>query len=371
MDGSRELHVTFVSNLNGSYPLDTVLATLPAPLSVALTSVVLTFLLPARYVLLQYSSRLWIHLLIESMTVVCPLLLSFTVLSHSTAYNPIILLVTIAGLMMCAFKRWTSNIPLTEHLFSLSLSEKRPPFLTNYRAGMNLATAICILAVDFPIFPRRFAKTETYGYSLMDVGVGSFVIAHGLIGSGQIHTARTLSRTLPIAILGFVRLIAVKMTNYHEHVTEYGVHWNFFFTLAFVKIVSSLIVTNTRPIIMSLGYLSVYQIGLKLGLESWILSEYPRHDLISANREGIFSLFGYMALFYAACELGDYINKPKQQFRDWFRLLLVLVSLSILAWFSLPLSESMFGMPSRRLVNATFCLWMVSFGNQLRKYKLV
>ena len=360
MDGSRELHVNFVSNHNGSYPSDIIFATLPAPLSVALTSVVLPFLLPTRYALLRYSSRIWIHLLIETMTVVCPILLSFTVLSDSTSLNPIYLLLLITALMICAPKWWSPNIPATDHLFSLTMPEKKPPFLTNYRAGMNLATAICILAVDFPVFPRRFAKTETYGYGLMDVGVGSFIIAHGLVGSSQNHSARTWSKTFPILLLGVLRLVAVKLSNYHEHVTEYGIHWNFFFTLAFVKIASDLLTTNVRPIVLSFGLLAVYELGLKLGLESWIISDFPRNNLISANREGIFSLLGYMALFYAACELGDYIKKPKTQFKDWFRLLMVLVSLSVLGWTCLQISESLFGMqPSRRLANFSFCVWMV------------
>ena len=46
---------------------------------------------------------------------------------------------------------------------------------------MLLVTAVCILGVDFPVFPRRFAKTETFGFGLMDIGVGSFIFASGLV----------------------------------------------------------------------------------------------------------------------------------------------------------------------------------------------
>ena len=140
------------------------------------------------------------------------------------------------------------------------------PFLTNYRSSMLLTTAICILAVDFPVFPRRFAKTETFGFGLMDIGVGSFTFAGGLVsqearkGKGQRYfdflryqvfaiylifftcrsaldiVKKSWLEALPILLLGFLRLASVKASGYHEHVTEYGVHWNFFFTLAFTKV---------------------------------------------------------------------------------------------------------------------------------------
>ena len=51
-----------------------------------------------------------------------------------------------------------------------------------------------------------------------------------LLGTGR--------RILPLLVLGLVRLASVKATDYQEHVTEYGVHWNFFFTIAIVRVSS-------------------------------------------------------------------------------------------------------------------------------------
>lgn len=43
----------------------------------------------------------------------------------------------------------------------------RLPFLTVYRAHMMLMTVICILAVDFEVFPRWQGKCEDFGTSLV------------------------------------------------------------------------------------------------------------------------------------------------------------------------------------------------------------
>ena len=128
----------------------------------------------------------------------------------------------------------------------------RLPCVTAARAYVNLFTAIAILAVDFRVFPRRFAKAETYGGGLMDVGVGAFMWAHGITAPearvrdryqkwpslrGYLwNVAQTLRYVSPLLVLGLLRLGAVKSAGYQEHVTEYGAHWNFFFTIGAVRV---------------------------------------------------------------------------------------------------------------------------------------
>lgn len=117
-------------------------------------------------------------------------------------------------------------------------------FITAYRAHMLVITNLAILAVDFHAFPRRFAKVETWGTSLMDLGVGSFVFSMGLANSravinrklvlgqkgvsyGKLLVGNTI-KALPVLGLGVARLVSVKTLEYQEHASEYGIHWNFY-----------------------------------------------------------------------------------------------------------------------------------------------
>lgn len=106
----------------------------------------------------------------------------------------------------------------------------------------------------------------------MDLGVGSFVFSQGVVSAMPIikfpdhlsaplkpKIVRVLRKSLPIWVLGFLRLIVVKLSDYpvsqltmnllprfyvgksQEHESEYGTHWNFFFTMGTLPILEAVL----------------------------------------------------------------------------------------------------------------------------------
>ncbi len=216
------------------------------------------------------SSSLLVGFFLEYLTIIVPAVLVFTVLADYTLH------VLIAEILICGVLIGTMFSGQQKMAISLrhALSSNFPsrhPYLTVTRTFVNLFTAIAILGVDFTVYPRRLAKAELYGSGLMDVGVGAFLMAHGVTspearetpssspssskdpnGSNNQGQGRkggvssslrlvvvTLRQIVPLLVLGVARLVSVKSTGYQEHVTEYGVHWNFFFTIATVRVKSS------------------------------------------------------------------------------------------------------------------------------------
>jgi phosphatidylinositol glycan class W len=117
-----------------------------------------------------------------------------------------------------------------------------------------MLTAVGILGVDFKIFPRENAKTENFGLSAMDLGVGLYIVCHSmkLIRNSEFQQDDSILTNLKkfpykfwstlkscsfLILIGLARLWSVKATNYVEHDTEYGVHWNFLFTIVLVKVI--------------------------------------------------------------------------------------------------------------------------------------
>lgn len=147
--------------------------------------------------------------------------------------------------------------------------------------------------------------------------MGSFVFSSGIVASRAYLTdkknesiiksmMKSIRSAFPILVLGFARLVLTKGVNYQEHNSEYGLHWNFFFTLGFLPPFVTLVGTCRRFVPFSvLGMLVsvIYQVVLCHGLQDWILNA-PRVGLVSANKEGIFSFFGYLGIFLMGLECG-------------------------------------------------------------------
>lgn len=255
---------------------------------------------------------------------------------------------------------------------------------------MLVVTCICILAVDFRLFPRRFAKVETWGTSLMDMGVGSFVYSAGIVASRPLLKERAEGKTtplgtrlirsfrhsLPLLALGVVRLLSVKGLDYAEHVTEYGVHWNFFFTLGFLPpfvalFQSALAVMPSYAglaVLLSVGYQTVLE---TTGLKGWILVG-VRDSLLSMNREGICSFWGYLAIFLAGQDMGMVVlpRSLSSSSKASGKVLLTNMGSWAAVWMGMYFlaTDYKYGAGlsvSRRLANLPYMLWVVAFNQGL------
>ncbi|XP_019190986.1 PREDICTED: uncharacterized protein At4g17910 isoform X2 [Ipomoea nil] len=291
---------------------------------------------------------------LDFLYIVVPFILYTTVLADWTYINTtIVALLVLLCILAGRFGSFFQEDGVQSHRQNIS----------SYRVSTVLLTCLCILAVDFKIFPRRYAKTETYGTSLMDLGVGSFVLANSLVsrqarGISTLKITNSLRSTSPLIFLGFARLISTSSVDYQVHVGEYGVHWNFFFTLAGVTILTSII--NVPPNycgILGLLILLGYQVLLLLGLNEYLLSDKRGADLISQNKEGIFSIFGYWSLYLFGVQLGNFLffeNHANSSLRTnkWARIRVWV--LSLLFWFLTYILDRHVERVSRRMCNLAY-----------------
>ncbi|XP_043287989.1 uncharacterized protein At4g17910-like [Venturia canescens] len=383
----------FVSNHGGSSSREVLLAILPNVCSIFLTATTLA--------LVGKRVDRNVRTLIEFCLSIVPCVLCCTILSESVVHI-CFAMITISIVNVVIFIA-QNRIPSKTFVRS---NVGRRPFVTNFRALTNLISVICILAVDFRIFPRRFAKTEIYGYSLMDTGVGLFVVANALVapesrniegprGRSVIQKMTSNSKTCvknsaPLLILGFGRFLAIEYSSYQTHVTEYGVHWNFFVTLAFVKMLTSTIssIANLRySLLLGVSIISMHEYALSAGgLKYWVLGDSPRNDFVSANREGLSSVPGYVGIYLIAVAIGRLIHSTYKSHEKCVKLsnneryfvnfrvfgrqvefeytdsMILCVKLSLIAVqaCAATLFCDHYFRVSRRLANAGYCFWIVT-----------
>ena len=343
-----------------------------------------------------------IDIIIEFITLIVPMLLVQTSL-----FRPIILLLgmQMVKLLVAFLIPQSTSTKTTSKSSQYNNNKQRPAFLTIHRSCVYILTTIAILAVDFNIFPRTFCKTEVSGYGWMDLGAASFIIIAGwasaLSSSSSKYNGQTRSSTstlakkaimkcAPLLLIGLIRLATNKGLEYQEHVSEYGVHWNFFFTLCCVEgfmvvwkgIKRNLISTNNNlPVdfILALFMIIPYQIYLSYGGGQEFIVDGERrcsndsfiYNAYVANREGILGVVGYLSLRLLSEDLGRMcllrrIGDDTKQSNDksWVQRRLFVASLMLwMAHICLTLGLQI--PTSRRSTNASFILWSLAHNMSL------
>ena len=128
-------------------------------------------------------------------------------------------------------------------------------------------------------------------------------------GSGVIEAVSFRAARLPAAHIrlvslvlpGLGRVLATGAADYQNHASEYGIHWNFFLTLAALRLLGLLLpwAAGSGATAAAAGgaVLAAHQWGLSAGrLIEVVHSQGRGGGLLSANKEGLLSLPGYWAL---------------------------------------------------------------------------
>lgn len=371
-----ELKEAFVSNLNGTTLQEVALGSLVGPLCFMSRGLMLILYYQTKGTLLFPLPKIS-HLLLDFSVLTLPIVLASTVLS-GVLHHLIIGLIALSAGLCCYINSGPSARRQRNTLGAFlqgHLTFQQVPFVTVSRVFVNVITAISILAVDFPVYPRRYAKTETYGTGIMDFGVGAYVFVNALVcpevrrrddsGSKRNNLKKQLMSVWPLLVLGILRLASIKVIGYPEHVTEYGLHWNFFFTLATVRVAASLVFAVfparwswTLAILISGSYQLLLESS---GLKDFMFHNADRHrSFIHANREGVFSVWGYVAIYMAGVQVGLYLMQPRSRVGQWLNVIFRLLLGSLLLYVALCLCQTLLEPVSRRLANLPFCIWTVA-----------
>lgn len=358
---------------SGSTPSEVLLVCISSPIGVFLYNELQTIM----------AMDLHASILMEFCIILIPMVICQTEFLYSYGYQLLAFQLLLAiGLRVR--RTCLSEVVDEKNVKSLQQPEKLE-FLTVYRSTVSFLTFIAIFAVDFTVFPRTFAKTEVSGYGLMDLGAGSFCVSGGLVSQyarkGSIRddkvagVVKILIRCIPLFVMGLIRLLTTKGLEYQEHVSEYGIHWNFFFTLCMVGVFSTLLrqkVMNMTSywIMMLVAYQYLLSsLGFQEYIENGHRSCQTTYDdrLISAtcnffagNREGILGSIGYLIMHFAGEDIGRYClwnDEVKQSTNLRGKRLL---RICMLGWL-LHWASTSIGIPvSRRSTNASFIFWTIS-----------
>ncbi|KAK4470114.1 hypothetical protein MN116_005698, partial [Schistosoma mekongi] len=353
-------------------------------------------------------SRIYLALVIDYFVILLPTIVLLTFLSSY-------IITTIVGCFFVCFL-W-AILPNYRRCYSFEKFHCLPTdvLVAYLRSTIYTISCIMIYAIDLPICPRRLAKSELNGLGLMDVGTGMFIVASSISGSKVIWFMNiygvskrffncALNSVVPCLVLGILRTLFIQASNYHQSITEYGVHWNFFYTIAIIRAIS-LIATTENPVS---SYL--IRFSIKRQVQLWyvvssiflLLTEFspilicPKYfqpkwqfnsttlfyinknrstSLWLANFEGIISICGYASLYfwglgssllvrsYLSTEVNNNVNGktsikkslPSISLFNIFMIGAIMIICSFSCLYALGGNE----MISRRFANSNYVLFII------------
>lgn len=215
----------------------------------------------------------------------------------------------------------------------------------------------------------------------MDVGAASFSLVAGLVSprarkGRSRNLQKELKYMLPLVFMGSLRLLTHQELEYQEHASEYGIHWNFFYTLAALGPLTALLPGPTWivPTVMMITYQYFLTTA---GLQS-LIEDAPRNcgedsslvcNLFMANREGVLGCIGYASIYLIGEWIGSKVLWTKWSSQKVTLLLCYTSATVALLW---RLVEVGFGIPtSRRSTNLGFILWTLVVNLPLSAFVMV
>ncbi|EOB13899.1 GPI-anchored wall transfer protein 1 [Nosema bombycis CQ1] len=221
------------------------------------------------------------------------------------------------------------------------------------RSNVFLMVAISIFGVDFDFFPKKFGKTDYYGYKLMDIGVGSYVYIAGVM-SVKYNFSKNVKLVCTLMVLGVIRLFCISFFNLDVNIREYGKHLNFYFLLAICNMIYG-ILKSDYDFIAGYIIISSYDYLLKnSNLAKFILSDNLRSGILEENKEGLASIVCYMSIFFMSNLCGRIFFSKYSWRRKLFNIGLITA-----LFYSAYKSHLKYEEPSRRLGNGTYVYWIL------------
>lgn len=268
--------------------------------------------------------------------------------------------------------------------------------LNTFKAQAMLMTIMAIFTVDFPMFfDRPLCKTEDFGWGLMDLGVSAVVFSSALVNKLNVSNlanrtsfvqdiSRAFFGNIVVTGIALLRFFMLTDLNYHDHVTEWGTHWNFFCTIICINFLMSFVRSNKISLIIGLVVLLAFELYFKANGRAMYILYGPRDDLMSANKEGVYSVHGYFIICLFGIAVGSDIfntlifvepskyvqvikTKEGQEKRRSQECLMTfkLFGYSILMFLASELSIQLFDLPSRRLCNIAWIFHQISLCNMM------